>query len=340
MLSLELPTRSLAVVIIEAGVCLSMNVISITGNLLIGLAVYKNPKLRSTINLYIIALAASDLLCATVEMPLTSAVLITGKWEFGDALCQLFSFVDVFVTYVTPATMGLMAFNRYMRIVKTNHYKKIFSRRKSKIWLCCVWLSLTFYLLISRVASWSTFEFTPGYAVCSIAFTTSTAENRIIHYCVVFGLVFVLPFFVGFFSYYKVFMKIRQHELDVGSSLQNSNNGAGRISRQEINISRVLSYVAAGFLICWVPMWAFAFWKRFSPDTAPRIIELLVTLLLFLSSTVNPRIYAATNRAFGEEFRKLLCWLRVRKISCEAGSGANRKASNGNITPEQDETDV
>jgi len=181
MLSLELPTRSLAVVIIEAGVCLSMNVISITGNLLIGLAVYKNPKLRSSINLYIIALAASDLLCATVEMPLTSVVLITGKWEFGDALCQLLGFVDVFVTYVTPATMGLMAFNRYMRIVKTNYYKKIFSRRKSKIWLCCVWLSLTFYLLISRVANWSTFEFTPGYADCSIAFTTS--ENRITFRC-------------------------------------------------------------------------------------------------------------------------------------------------------------
>jgi len=46
-------------------------------------------------------------------------------------------------------------------------------------------------------------------------------------------------------------MKIRQHELGVGSSLQNSNNGAGRISRQEINISRVLSCDAAGFLICW-----------------------------------------------------------------------------------------
>ena len=218
MPSLELPRRSLSLVIIEASVCLLMNVISITGNLLVCLAVYKNPKLRSTINLYIIALAASDLLCATVDMPLTSAVLIIGKWDFGDALCQFFGFVDSFVTDVTPATTaGLMAFNRYMQIVKTNHYKKIFSPRKSKSWLNCVWLSLMFYLLISRVASWGSFEFTPGYAVCSFAFTTS--KNRIIHYRIVFGLFFALPFFVGFFSYYKVFMKIRQHELDVGSSV-------------------------------------------------------------------------------------------------------------------------
>ena len=173
-------------------------------------------------------------------MPLTSAVLIIGKRDFGDALCQFFGFVDSLVTYVTPATMGLMAFNRYMQIVKTNHSKKIFSPRKSKIWLNCVWLSLVSYLMISRVANWSTFEFIPGYAVCSIAFTTS--DNRIIHYCIVFGLFIALPFLVGFFSYYKVSMKIRQHELNVGTSLENSNNGAGRISRQEINISRVLDF--------------------------------------------------------------------------------------------------
>ena len=222
-----------------------------------------------------------------------------------------------------------------MQIVKTNHYKKVFSPRKSMIWLNCVWLSLMFYLIISRVASWSTFEFTPGYAVCSIAFSTS--ENRIIHYGIVFGLVFVLPFFVGFFSYYKVFMKIGHHELNVGSSLQNSNNGAGRISRQEINISRVLSYVAAGFLICWVPMWGFIFWKRFSPDTAPRIVQLIATFLLFLSSAINPFIYAATNRVFREEFCKLLCWWRVRKIASEVDShqkGEEREKI------EQDETAV
>ncbi|KAJ7394080.1 hypothetical protein OS493_003755 [Desmophyllum pertusum] len=99
---------------------------SIIGNTLVCLAVYKNPKLQSTTNLYIIALAASDLLCATVEMPLASAVLITGRWDFSDALCELQGFVDAFVTYVTPATMGLTAFNRYMRIVKTPQLQENF----------------------------------------------------------------------------------------------------------------------------------------------------------------------------------------------------------------------
>ena len=312
MSSLDLTNRSLATVILEASVCLVMNIISFTGNVLVCLAVYKNPRLRSTINLYIIALAVGDLVCATVEMPLAAAVLIAGKWDFGAALCTLQGFVDVFATYTTPATMGLTAFNRYMRIVKTNHYNKIFSPRKSKIWLSVLWCSLAFYLVVSQLTNWASFQFIPGYAVCSISFTIST--NRIIHYCAVFGLYFVLPFCVGFFSYCKVFLQIRQHKLAVTPSLINSSNSAGRMSVREIKVSCLLFYVVAGFLVCWVPMWGLVIWKRFYPDTAPRFAQLLVSLLLFLSSSINPFIYAATNRVFREEFLKLLRFWKLRKM--------------------------
>ncbi|CAH3115442.1 unnamed protein product, partial [Porites lobata] len=311
MSSLELPNRGLIIVIIEASVCLLLNIISFLGNALVCLAVYKNPKLRSTINMYIIALAVSDLLCATLEMPLASAVLILGKWDFGVPLCEIEGFVDAFVTYVTPATMGLTAFNRYMRVVKSKQYNKVFSSRKTKIWICSVWLFLASYLFVARVTGWLKFQFIPGYAVCSVAFTKS--GNRNIHYCLVFIFFFVLPFLAGCVSYYKVSDKIRQHKLDVAQTLQNTNQTEiARISVQEISISRVLFYVAAGFLVCWIPMWTFIFWKRFFPDTAPRLIQLLVIFFLFLSSTINPFIYASTNRVFREEFYNLMCWWRVR----------------------------
>ena len=82
MSNLELPFRSLAVVITGTSALLIMNIVSVIGNNLVCLAVYRNPNLRSTTNLYIIALAVSDLICATIEMPLASAVFIIGKWDF------------------------------------------------------------------------------------------------------------------------------------------------------------------------------------------------------------------------------------------------------------------
>ena len=129
MLNLELPSRSLPAVITEAIACVSLNITSIIGNSLVCIAAYRNTNLRSTTNLYIIALAVSDLLCGTVEMTLASATLIIGRWVFGDALCQFQGFVVMFTSQVTPATLGLTAINRYVKIVKTSHYKKMFSPR-------------------------------------------------------------------------------------------------------------------------------------------------------------------------------------------------------------------
>ena len=112
-------------------------------------------KHKTAINyhLYIIALAVSDLLCETVAMPLASVTLIIGWWNLIDFVCQIQSFVGILTTDVTPATDGLIAFNRYVKIVKTNHYKKIFSPRRSKIWLSCLWLSLVIYLFIAQVTN-------------------------------------------------------------------------------------------------------------------------------------------------------------------------------------------
>ena len=305
MSNLELPSRSLPVVITEASVCIALSITSIIGNSLVCIATYRNPNLRSTFNLYIIAIAVSDLLCATVEMPLASTTLIIGKWVFGNAVCQIQGFVDVFTFNVTPATLGLTAFNRYMKIVKTNHYNKMFSTRKSKMWLICLWLTFALYLIIARFTNWLQIKFVQSYAVC--AFYFPTGESLIVHYCITVGLLFILPLFIGIFSYYKIYLKTHDHQQNVVSSLQNrSENGVARSSVKETNISRVLLFVAAGFLCCWIPMWALVLWFRFSPETSPRIAAMLAMFCFFLSASVNPFIYAFTNGEFRREFRKLL----------------------------------
>jgi len=59
-----------------------------------------------------------------------------------------------------------------------------------------------------------------------------------------------------------------------------------------------------------------------------------VTFIFFfyLSSTINPFLYAARNRAFREEFKILLRWWKVTRITTEADSGANQKRGRGEKT--------
>ena len=60
----ELSSLSLFITALEVLSILSLNVLSLTGNTLVCIAVFKNVRLRSTTNLYIVTLALSDLLSA------------------------------------------------------------------------------------------------------------------------------------------------------------------------------------------------------------------------------------------------------------------------------------
>ena len=306
MANVSLQERHLAVAILESSICAVILVFSLVGNILVCAAVFNNARLRSTTSIYIIALAVCDVLCATMEMPLTLCTLITGRWVFGNAVCQIQGFVDVFAASCPPAIMGLTAFNRYIRINKTGYYKKIFSAHLSKLWLVCVCLSLALYLIIARLTNWQKYEFVSGFAACSVEHYTE--QRKVIHYSLVVSVYFVFPMSVAAFSYYKVFKSIRLHNLAVAPSFQRTTaNNQGTVSVQEIKLSKSLAFVIAGFVFCWIPRWATGLTTRFLPKPVPRIVLLIDTFFIFVSCAINPIIYSATNRLFRKELRRILC---------------------------------
>ena len=79
-----LESRSTALKVVEAGAMISLNIASLLGNILVCLSVYRNNRLRTTTNLYIIPLAVTDLIAATLVMPPATGILITGRWPFGE----------------------------------------------------------------------------------------------------------------------------------------------------------------------------------------------------------------------------------------------------------------
>ena len=236
---------------------LVLNILSLLGNVLVCLSVYRNPSLRTSTNIYIIALAVSDLLSAVFVMPLGEIVLFSGKWPFGYTICQLHAFLSLFVIYVSPATMSLTAVNRYVRICRSSiSYQKIFSHRKSRLWLASVWLFVACYIAIPRTANWQGFEFVPGYAQCSIKHLGERA--KIVHYSFVLTVFFAIPLLATSFCYAKVHQTIRQHNLAFNMRMSEP-----RISVQEIKLSRSLFIVVFTFMSCWLPLWVIVLLRRF-----------------------------------------------------------------------------
>ena len=300
-----------AVTIAETSVCLLMNFISLNGNLLVCLAVYKNPRLRTTTNIYIIGLALTDLLSAMFVMPFTAGVLVTRKWPFGNFYCNIQAFLVNFGLFTSTSIMGLTAFNRYMRIVHTNRYNTLFSRFKSRILLGTFCIIVASYIAIPGLTGLQNFEFVPEYATCHV--THASEEGMIVHYCIVVFFFLVFPFSLATFCYVKVFRTIKNHNLEVAPNLQSRIRDA-HITAQEIKISKSLFVVVLGFGMCWIPAWILALIMRFSAfPSLPREFFLIHTALVFLSSSTNVFIYAGMNNSFKAEFRRLLsCEIRAK----------------------------
>ena len=125
---------------------------SLLGNVLVCISVYRNIRLRTSTNLYIVALAISDFLSTIFVMPLAAGVLISGTWPFGGTVCQMHAFMAQFVIYISPVTMGLRAINRYVRICNSDQqFKRFFSHRKSLILVVYAWVFVACCLSIVRL---------------------------------------------------------------------------------------------------------------------------------------------------------------------------------------------
>ena len=309
-MSSELEDRSLSLVILEPAILIVMTTACLIGNVVTCIAVYSNERLRTSSNLYVITLAISDAINASTVMPLTIGVLITGRWPYGEALCNVHAFFTLFSVYVSPTTMGLTAFNRYVRIVKPGHYSSIFNARQSKIYVAAIWLIVSGYVFIPKLAGWTDYGFIPGYAVCTIVHPTEAM--KIAHYCIVVVFFFLLPLGVATFSYYKIFTMVNQHKINTNLSIKEE----CRISVREIHISKSLAIIVLAFALCWIPFWVVAMMQRFAPHTVvPRNVQLLCPFLLFFSSTINPFIYAGMNPSFRAEFRAILLCKFLKKPS-------------------------
>jgi len=343
-MSNDLSSRSLSITVVEVASLIILNALSLTGNILTLTSAYTNKRLRTATNLYIIALALSDLISAVLLMPLTTGVLISGKWLYGDAVCQLHAFVSMFTVYVSSVTMGLTAVNRYTRMCKSDkQYKKWFSMKKSRMLLVFLWVFVACYIAIPRLVGLQRYDFVPGYAGCSVMHLSKLGKK--IHYGIVVVLFFLIPMTATIFCYAKVAKMVRRHNSSASATLERRSNarviarrqlsGRSKFSAHEIKLSKSLFAVVFAFMICWIPIWIIVFLRRF-PNLVgkmPRNVELLSSILFGISSTINPFIYAGMNPAFRREFRKILLCKRWRQLAVQSAS------TEGKLTKTEDSQD-
>lgn len=279
--------RNTPTIVFETVVFTLVMVLSLLGNFMVCYAVRRSPNLRRPSNYYIVSLALIDIFQALFIMPLSVGLLATGKWPFGSHLCHFVAVTKISLSKVSTFTMGLMALNRYYKIVKPVKYPSLFTKKFILASASVAWVLPFILFLFGVFAADYGVKPTLNFATCVIELNPLALP--------VYMLLLYLPYIVIGFCYWKIYRVVKMHSASVSWKSANV---------EHVNISKTLFITVVGFAILWVP--AHTMFIVSILISIPRQLKLLVTLLVFTSSCVNPFIYGFMNRAFKDEFKKIL----------------------------------
>ena len=302
-LSLELATRNEALIWIETIVFAVINVAASFGNLLTFYAVYRNHRLRTLPNMFVIALAVSDILMSTCCMPFTVATLFHGRWMFGETFCRFHGFAVFTFGTVSIVTMAVIAVSRYFCVSKPEKYIVLFTRKRALMYIATVWCAALVPSLPPLFFKHDGFEFQPGKAMClytfkSIAFV---AGNESVFIAATLTIITI--------CYTKVFRTVAKANRIFS---RENNLQQLRANVEEAKVTKTLVAVVVGFACCWLPISVMDNIDAARGEhTLPRQAYFTYSFLCYLSSTINPIIYGAMNQYFRQEYKNIL-----RNIVC------------------------
>ena len=298
-LSVELASRTGALVWIETVLFAFINVVAFFGNLLLCYAVYRNHRLRTLTNMFVIALAVSDILMSTCCMPFAVATLWNGRWMFGEVFCEFYAFEVFTFGMASLNTMGIIAVSRYFRVVKSEKYTVLFKKNRILMYIAIIWC----VALVGSVPPFffdkgTGFEFQPGKAMCSYTFEGN------IPFTVFIQMYIGPPLLLIAICYFKVFRAVSRSNRVFS---QENNFQQLRANVEEAKVTKTLAAVMVGFACCWLPVSIIDVIDAASGEhTLPRQAYLTYSLLIYLSSTINPFIYGAMNKQFRREYKAIL----------------------------------
>lgn len=115
-------------------------VFTVVGNALVMLAVLTSRALRAPQNLFLVSLAAADILVAALVMPFSLANELMGYWHFGRAWCGTYQALDVLFCTASIGHLCAISLDRYWSVTSAVQYNLKRTPHRIKAAILAVWL--------------------------------------------------------------------------------------------------------------------------------------------------------------------------------------------------------
>ena len=289
-------------------------IVSLTGNILIGIIVYKTQTMRKPINFFIVNMAMSDLLFPIILIPRGIQKLYLDSWliggPLGQALCKLVVFLGDLSAAVSIQSLVLIAVDRFGAVIFPLRTPLISSK------LCPLFILATWIVAIAvnspELFAFKLVEYPGGELGCErhwneVYGESSSFENYIMSYIVVFNF---FPLALIAILYIIIYLKLKSHKFP---GEQSANAGQQRQSERERNVLKMAIAIVLGFAVCWLPLAIFWFIRFFADINiwsncgvpGPYFLY-VVDFLALANCAVNPCICFIFSSNYRKELKALL----------------------------------
>ena len=286
--------------------CLTF-LVSLTGNTVIGIIVYKTKTMRKPINFLIVNMAMSDLLFPIFSVPLKVQMLYKNSWliggPLGQALCKLVYFLPDVSAGVSIQSLVLIAVGRFGAVVYPLRSPLISSK-------LCPFFILATWIAAMAIHSPYLFGFklvdSHGGLVCRWHWKEAFGESSSLqHYYLSLYVAFIfVPLVVIAILYIIIFLKLKSQR---SPGVQLADAGQQRQQRER-NVLKMAVAIVLGFAVCFLPLAIVWFFAWFASDVWSCGFRYFFSVALFIARAncaINPCICFIFSVNYREGFKTL-----------------------------------
>ena len=331
----DLPTylhQPLAATVFQITLWSTIVFLGVIGNLLVCIVIIGNPKMKTSMNYYLMSLAIADLGVLLIIYPmLVLKYHMPFRWFFGEQACYgLYPTVEVFFG-ASIWSITAIAIERYRNIVGAKRYRigqTYRSRVRSWLVIGIVWLAS---FLVQSVPLYPVMTYDSISPNASVCYPNMPAAMNVTHLLALFVVLYVLPVVVIAFTYLKIKRRMRDSVVFRTSMLASEDEGGTafsqalsiserrdkRIWRQSNKVGRILTPLVILFAVTMFPLNAFRVLMLIIPEVYTHsyynVIIGQVIMFVMINSSANPLVYYITSKEFKDAFKKIFKSLSDRK---------------------------
>uniref|UniRef100_A0A672UNW8 Alpha-2B adrenergic receptor n=1 Tax=Strigops habroptila TaxID=2489341 RepID=A0A672UNW8_STRHB len=302
---------------------------TIAGNALVIMAVLSSRSLRAPQNLFLVSLAAADILVATLIIPFSLANELLGYWYFEKTWCEIYLALDVLFCTSSIVHLCAISLDRYWAVSRAIEYNAKRTPRRIKCSILIVWTIAAAISLPPLVYKGEKKAVEGERPQCKLNeeawYILSSSVGSFFAPCLIMILVYLRIYLIASGP------AAAGGDLPPGLRRDTVATGTGRVVlahhppalnpwRRKTQVNRekrftfVLAVVIGVFVLCWFPFFFLYSLGALCPRhcKVPDGVFQFFFWIGYCNSSLNPVIYTVFNQDFRKAFRRLLCRCRPK----------------------------